>query len=363
MTTLARLATGWLTALAVMIARPWLTAQLPSLALAAVLAAVITAIVISAFGVVTQAERLARLMGEPYGTLILTLSIVLIEVVLIAAVMLSPAHNPTIARDSVMGAAMIVLTLVMGLALLVGGRRDKRARVNPAGFSLYLTKLILLLTLAFVLPATMGEEGAYLPQHEVPIILATVALYGCFLYRQTGTLRADFQEPGSPAAQQGAPIGDVLRDKRREVLTRAALLVISVIPIVLLSHDMAGLLDAGLDRLGAPVALTGLLIAIIVFLPEGITAVRASRHGELQRTSNLAHGALVSCVGLTLPVVLIIGMISNQHVVLAESPTTLVLLATGVLLNAATSRSNHPSQVHGAALLCVFGIYAMTVIS
>lgn len=126
---------------------------------------------------------------------------------------------------------------------------------------------------------------------------------------------------------------------------------------------MAGLLDAGLDRLGAPVALTGLLIAIIVFLPEGITAVRASRHGELQRTSNLAHGALVSCVGLTLPVVLIIGMISNQHVVLAESPTTLVLLATGVLLNAATFRSNHPSQVHGAALLCVFGIYAMTVIS
>lgn len=363
MTTLARLATGWLTALAVMIARPWLTAQLPSLALAAVLAAVIAAIVISAFGVVTQAERLARLLGEPYGTLILTLSIVLIEVALIAAVMLGPAHNPTIARDSVMGASMIVLTLVMGLALLGGGRRNRHARVNPAGFSLYLTMLILLLTLAFVLPATMGEEGAYLPQHEVPIIVATIALYGFFLHRQTGTLRADFQEPGSPAAQQGAPIGDVLRDKRREVLTRAALLVISVIPIVLLSHDMAGLLDAGLDRLGAPVALTGLLIAIIVFLPEGITAVRASRHGELQRTSNLAHGALVSCVGLTLPVVLIIGMISNQHVVLAESPTTLVLLATGVLLNAATFRSNHPSQVHGAALLCVFGIYAMTVIS
>src|SRR5699024_1954108 len=110
-----------------------------------------------------------------------------------------------------------------------------------------------------------------------------------------------------------------------EILTRAMVLVLTVIPIVLLSHDMATLLDQGLGRIGAPTALSGILIAAIVFLPETITAIRAAASAEIQRMSNLCHGALVSTVGLTIPTVLTIGLFTGQTVVLAESPANLML--------------------------------------
>ena len=100
----------------------------------------------------------------------------------------------------------------------------------------------------------------------------------------------------------------VIAEHRSEVLLRMAVLVVTVLPIVLLSHDMATLLDDGLERVGAPVALSGILIAMIVFLPESITSVRAALQGEIQRVINLCHGALVSTVGLTIPAVLIIGL-------------------------------------------------------
>lgn len=128
----------------------------------------------------------------------------------------------------------------------------------------------------------------------------------------------------------------MLSAHRTEIVVRLTLLVVTVIPIVLLSHDMAALLDDGLGRLGAPVALAGVLIAGIVFLPESITAVRAALGGEAQRVSNLCHGALVSTVGLTIPAVLIIGMFTGQSVVLAESPANLLMLGVTLLLSVTT---------------------------
>src|SRR5690606_36989405 len=109
-------------------------------------------------------------------------------------------------------------------------------------------------------------------------------------------------------------VTEVVARHRSEILLRIGLLVVTVLPIVLLSHDMAGLLDDGLGRLGAPVALAGVLIAMIVFLPESLTSVRAALAGEAQRVSNLCHGALVSTVGITIPAVLIIGLATGQTV-------------------------------------------------
>ncbi|NKF30859.1 calcium:proton antiporter, partial [Pseudomonas sp. BGM005] len=188
------------------------------------------------------------------------------------------------------------------------------------------------------------------------IIILTLALYAFFLYRQMGAQASDFTEvderlrSGAGASGAGASGADadadadavsdgivaVLRENRREVVIRLALLVVTVVPIVLLSHDMAALLDDGLGRLGAPPALAGVLIAMIVFLPESITSVRAALGGEAQRVNNLCHGALVSTVGLTIPAVLIIGMLTGQTVVLAESPANLLMLAVTLLLSVAT---------------------------
>src|SRR5699024_10403544 len=159
------------------------------------------------------------------------------------------------------------------------------------------------------------------------------------------------------------PITTILSRNRTEVIARTAVLVATVIPIVLLSHDMAALLDVGLDRVGAPIALSGILIAMIVFLPETITAVRAAQTGEIQRVSNLCHGALVSTVGLTIPAVLTIGLVTGQTVTLAETPTNLVLLGISLLLTISTFTARRVTALHGAAHLLVFVIYGITVFS
>ena len=366
---LFRLGLGWGAFVFVLIARPVLSGHLPGWALATVLAGIIAVIVVSAFGVVSEAEHLAHRLGDPYGTLVLTLSIVLIEVILISAVMLGPGEHATIARDSVMAVSMIILNLVVGIALLTAGMKRDNLRPNTSGVSAYLSLLVVLATVAFALPALIGTDGAYRAGQEIPIIVVTVVLYGFFLYRQMGAQRGDFQEVTSHRTGADAdapprpPISEVLSRHRSEVLARAVVLVLTVIPIVLLSHDMAALLDDGLDRLGAPIALSGILIALIVFLPETITAIRAAHAGEIQRVSNLCHGALVSTVGLTIPAVLTIGMLTGQTVVLAENPTNLVLLGVSLLLTVTTFMGRKVTALHGAAHLLVFLIYGLAVFS
>ncbi|MGM1075270.1 calcium:proton antiporter [Streptomyces sp. H28] len=370
-TAVFRLALGWGAFLATVLAAPVLSGPLTAPALWTVLAGIVAVIVVCAFGVVGQAEHLARRLGDPYGTLVLTLSIVLIEVVLIAAVMLGPGEHATIARDSVMAVSMIILNLVVGTALLVGGLRHADLRPNRTGVSAYLALLVVLLAVAFAFPGLIGTGGAYRPGQAVALAALTVVLYGFFLVRQTGAQRADFQEvrpspvaahrPRDPGAEP-EPAGAAARH-RPEVVARTLLLVATVLPIVLLSHHMAALLDDGLARAGAPVALSGVVIAMIVFLPETITTVRAALGGEIQRVSNLCHGALVSTVGLTVPAVLTIGLVTGQRVILAESPAHLVLLGTSLLLTAVTFGGRRVTALHGSAHLMVFVLYGLAVFS
>ena len=301
-TTIFRIVVGWTAFLILFLAQPLLAGHLSTPVLFTVLATIVAVIIVCAGGVVTQAEHLAHRLDDPYGTLVLTLSIVLIEVILISAVMLGPGEHATIARDAVMAATMIILTIL---------------------------------------------------------------LYGFFLYRQTGTQNTDFQEvstsaPTSVPLKARPDIRTVLREHRAEVLARVLILLITVVPIVLLSHDMAVFLDDGLGRLGAPIALSGILITLIVFLPEAITTVRAAWLGEAQRVTNLAHGALVSCV---VPVVLAIGLLTDQTVILAESPANLLLLGVSLLLSLTTFSARRVTALHGAAHLFVFALYALSVFS
>ncbi|WP_260853463.1 calcium:proton antiporter [Kocuria palustris] len=365
---LLRLLLGWGAYIALLLAQPLLEGSLPTAALLTVLAAIVVVIVICASGVVAQAEHLARRLGDPYGTLVLTLSIVLIEVILISAVMLGPGDHATIARDSVMAVAMIILNLVIGVCLIVGGMRHGGLRPNRAGVSAYLTLLIVLLATAFAMPALIGEDGAYRTGQAVLVALMTVLLYAYFLQRQMGPQRGDFQDVDAAAGTTEEPeesstgsLAEVLRTHRSEILVRALLLVAIVVPIVLLSHDMAALLDDALNRADAPAALSGLVIALIVFLPETITAVRAALGGELQRVSNLCHGALVSTVGLTIPAVLAIGMLTGQTVVLAQTPSNLALVGISLLLTVATFFGGRVTALHGAGHVMVFALYLMTV--
>lgn len=368
---IVRVALGWGAYVVLLVAHPLLAPPVPGPLLTVALVGIVAVILVCAFGVVKQAEALAHRLGDPYGSLVLTLSIVLIEVILISAVMLGPGEHATIARDSVMAVSMIILNLVIGLALLLGGIRHRGMAHNRTGTSAYLAMLVVLVALAVALPGLIGDGGAYTVGQEIPIIVLTLGLYAFFLFRQMGAQAGDFTEVDArpphaarrPEAEPRPGIRAVLSTHRTEVVTRLVLLVVTVVPIVLLSHDMAALLDDGLGRLGAPVALAGLLIAGIVFLPESITAVRAALNGEAQRVTNLCHGALVSTVGLTIPAVLLIGMLTGQTVVLAESPANLLMLGVTLLLSITTFSAKRVTATHGAAHLATFAVYVLILFS
>ena len=379
-----RLVLGWGSFAALLFLCPVLAPPVPGPILITALIVIVGVILLLAFGVVHEAEHLARRLGDPYGSLVLTLSIVLIEVVLIAAVLLGPGEHETIARDSVMAVSMIILGAVVGLSLLIGGLKHGDMAHNRTGTSTYLSLIIVLAAIAFAVPGLIGTDGSYHRWQEVPVVVLTIAIYVFFLYRQMGSQAADFREidpavtapttevagatatdttSGSGSDTKTQSIVEIISTHRVEIIVRLALLIVTVTPIVLLSHDMATLLDDGLGRLGAPVALTGVVIAIIVFLPETITSVRAAWAGEIQRVSNLCHGAQVSTVGLTIPVVLIIGALTDQPIVLAESPANLLLLGLTLLVSVTTFAAKKVTAVHGAVLLIVFAIFGIALFS
>lgn len=175
-----RLLLGWGAVVGLALTSPILKPPVPTWLLGTALVLIVGVILACSFGVVHEAEHLARRLGDPYGSLVLTLSIVLIEVVLIAAVMLGPGEHPTIARDSVMAVAMIILNAVIGLSVLFGGLKHGSLRHNRTGASVYLAMLIVLITLALALPAAIGQDGSYIAGQIWPIIVLTLLLYAFF---------------------------------------------------------------------------------------------------------------------------------------------------------------------------------------
>lgn len=361
---IVRLALGWLGVVGLALAHPLLAPPVAGPVLVITLALVIAVIVIAALGVVQQAEALAHRLGDPYGSLVLTLSIVAIEVILISAVMLGPGDHATIARDSVTAVMMIIMNLVIGVCLVVGGLRRGALEHNRTGTSQYLGMIAVLVVLAFVLPTALDNDGSYPANLALPIAIVTIAVYAFFLWRQMGAQAADFQvidDEDDSVTSRSARVGEVVREHAKEITLRIVLLVATMLPIVLLSHDLASLLDEGLGRIGAPIALGGMLIALIVFTPESITAVRAAAGGEMQRVVNLCLGAFVSTVGLTIPAVLIIGLLTGQNVVLAESPVMLSLVLASVALSALTFSSKRVTAAHGGLHIVLFLVYLVVL--
>ncbi len=374
---LTRIATGWVAVAILSATQHLLVAPVPALPLLLVLAGVVAVIMVCSFGVVTQAEKLADRMGDPYGSLVLTISIVLIEVILISAVMLGPGDHTTIGRDSVMAVSMIIMNLVVGAAVLVATRKHGPLTHNRTGTASYSAMLMILLALAFVIPGQLDHGGSYPPTVAVIIALGTLATYVIFLYRQMFRQPEHFDETaptGIAAARGGSaqapetsgaarqPIGQIFARHRREILLRILILIVTVIPVVILSQYMAALLDDGLSRTTLPVELSGVLIAAIVFLPETITALRAGLAGELQRVINLCHGALVSTVSFTIPAVLLIGLATGQTVVLAESGANIVLLAVTMLVTVTNFSAPKLTVMHALPHLLTFGVYVLLLL-
>jgi len=365
---IGRLAIAWLTvALFLLFGVRWF-ADLSSPLRAAGLFLWLFAIILwCAFGVVEEADHLAQLLGEPLGTLVLTLSIVIIEVAQIGAVALSGEAVPTLGRDTMFAVLMIVLNGVVGLALISGGLRHHEQTYNLQGAVAYLAVIIPLSVIALILPSFTKAfpAGSLTTTQAVFFSIFTVLLYGIFLAIQTGRHRGFFVEPpnnaetvgpvSTPHERRGASFG--------ELGWHTLLLVITILPIVLLAKQLARLIDYGIDALGAPPALGGVLIALIVFTPEAIATLRAALNNQLQRSINLSLGASASTIGLTVPAILCIGLATGKTMVLGLDPTGIALLALTLMLSTLTFSGSRTTVLEGTVHLVVFLVYIVLIFS
>lgn len=379
--TILRLACAWATVAAFLLFGDALLGRLGEPLVAALVFAWLLGVIIwAAFGVVHEAEVLAGRLGEPFGTLILTLSIVIIEVALISAVMLGAKGAPTLGRDTMFAVLMIVLNGVVGIGLLVGGLRHFAQSYNMKGASSYLAVIIPLTVIPLVLPnfTTSTGEGTLTTLQAISFSVFTLALYGAFLVLQTGRHRSFFVEPTREQAPpvRSAPHGhtpdaedieivehDGHEDPGGATSTHVVLLLANILPIVILAKSLAVVLDFGIVRLGAPVALGGILIAMVVFTPECIAALRAISANQLQRAINLCLGAAASTLGLTVPAVLAIGLFTGQEVVLGLSGANMVILGMTLLLSTLTFTGTRTTMLEGAVHLSVFFVFLVLVFS
>ena len=315
-----------------------------------------------AFNVVRHADCLAELLGEPYGTLILTISVISIEVIMIAAVMLTGDNNPTLARDTLFSVLMIVLNGMTGLTLLVGALRYKEQVYNLKGASAYLGVIIPLAGLGIVLPryTTSAPGGEVSPLMAVYLIIMSIALYGVFLAIQTLRHQSWFKQPATEAGGEAAENmhGDL---QVRSLGYHALLLPLTMLPIILLSKKMALLVDHGIGTLGAPQALGGFLVAILVLSPEAMAAVRAALANQLQRTMNIALGSSLSTIGLTIPAVLCISLFTGKTIELGLEQPELYLLLITLLVSIVNFNSERTNVLHGFVHLILFFTYIVLI--
>ena len=316
-----------------------------------------------AFGVVRHAEAVAERLGEPYWTLVLTLSVIIIEVALLAAIMLHGQNNPTLARDAMFATLMIVLNGMVGTALLMGALRYWEQEYNLAGARAFLVVIASLAVFALIIPNYTKTEPdpSQAPMKAVLFASITVLFYIVFVIIQTARHRAFFAEPShshshEPDALHGGSRGSSLA-------FHVALLLLTLIPIVLLSKSLAIIVDFGIEDLGFPAPLGGVMIAILVLSPEGLTAFHAALVNHLQRAVNVCLGSALATIGLTIPAVLIIGLITGYEVHLGLDEVQTVLLILTLFVSGLTFGGVRTNVLQGTVHILLFIVYVALIFS
>lgn len=312
----------------------------------------------SALAVVRHADCLAARLGEPYGTLILTLSAISIEVMMIATMMRHGENNPTLARDTMFAVVMIVLNGMVGLSLLLGGLRHREQQYNLQGANAYLGVLIPLAVLGLIMPNfTVTTPGpTYSPLQEEFLILMSVGLYGAFLLIQTTRHRSYF------VSERGGDEGEHhLTARLRSLPFHTVLLVAYLLLVVFLAEKLALPMDYGIEMLGVPAALGGVAVAILVATPEAIGAVKAAMANRMQRSVNIFLGSVLSTIGLTIPAVLAITLFTGKSIVLGLQNSDFVMLLLTLTVSVVTFASGRTNMLQGAVHLLLFLAYLLLI--
>lgn len=314
-------------------------------------------ILLSAFAIVRHAEALAELLGEPIGTLILTLAVIGIEVAMISAVMLTGENKPALARDTMFAVVMIVLNGMIGVSLLLGGLRHHEQEYNINGANAFLALILPLAVLGLVLPSyTKTTSGpTFSPFQAVFITIMSIGLYVVFLFIQNRRHREFFI---STDAQTNVPHHDF---KVRGVPFHAVFLIAFLLPLVILAKKLAIPVDFATNKYGWPQALGGFLVAVLILSPEAMSAVKAALRDDLQRSINISLGSVLATIGLTIPAVLIIGLVTGKTVELGLNAADTVLLVLSLVLSTLTFTHERTNMLLGAVHLLLFLAYLMLI--
>src|SRR3569623_115150 len=292
------------------------------------------------FAAVHHAEVIAERVGEPFGTLLLTLAVTVIEVALIATQKLGEQEVPTLARDTVFAVVMIVCNGLVGVCILVGGLRYREQEFQITGVNVYLCVLTVMATITLVMPnytlETPGPVYSHLQLGFVSVV--TIILYGGFLYTQTIRHR-DYFIGGQQGEGHAAASGGVL-------MLSILLLLVSLVAVVLLAKKFSLVVDAGAAAIGAPPAFAGVVVAMLVLLPESI---------------NLALGASLATIGLTIPAVSEAAYLLDKTLVLGLASRDIVLLAMTMLVSMMTFGTGRTNIQIGKVHLVNFATFLLLV--
>jgi Ca2+:H+ antiporter len=344
-TTLAPLAAAAiLTLTAALGEQRWLLAGCGAALVAAVLAAV------------HHAEVIAHRVGEPLGTLVLALAVTVIEAALLLSLLVAGGTGmETLPRDTVYATVMIITTGVVGLCTLIGGlaHREQSFRVEGAGGGL--AALIVLAVVTLVLPdftITTGV-GTYSRGQSLFAAAVSAALWGIFVFVQTVRHRDYFL----PHDDHALPTEHAQPPSRRQAATNFVLLLIALVSVVGLAKVLSHPLEELVEAFHLPRGVVGLVVAMIVLLPETWAAIRAAHANRLQSSMNLAIGSALATIGLTVPVVVVCATAYGLPLVLGLEPKDIVLLATALLVSVVTLGTGRTSMMQGAVHLVLFATY------
>ncbi len=304
------------------------------------------------FAAVHHAEVLAVRIGEPFGSILLALAITALEVGLIISVMATgAAGSDTVARDTVYSVAMIVLNGIVGVCLVAGAARHYEQEFRVQSAASILSVIATLAVIALILPNfTVTTPGpSYAPGQLLFVSAVSLGLYILFVFVQTVRHRGDYIM--GDAVHHGEKPG------ARSTMLSAILLVVSLIVVIALAKKLSPIVEAAVLRAGLPQAIVGVVIAIVVLLPEGVTALKAARHNRLQTSLNASLGSALASIGLTIPIVGAASVFLGQKLTLGLGPESMVLLILTLFVSTLTFATGRTTVLQGAVHLVIFGVF------
>ena len=357
---MSRTWTGWAPPLALAMLAVSLTAHPTGLALIPVAGTLVVAVLAA----VHHAEVVAHRVGEPFGSLILAVAVTVIEVALIITLMLTGAKDAsTLARDTVFAAVMISVNGIVGLSLVVSARRHHLAVFNAEGTGSALATVITLATLTLVLPGfTTSEPGAAFSGSQLAFAaVVSLALYALFVFTQTVRHR-DFFLPVEAGSALSSDDTHADPPSARASLFSLGLLLIALVSVVGLAKAISPAIEDAVRAVGFPHAVVGVVIALLVLLPESIAAVRAAALERVQISLNLAYGSAMASIGLTIPTLAVASIWIDGPLNLGLGKTEMVLLFSSVIVGVLTVVPGRAKPLAGGLHLAILAAFVFLTV-